>query len=226
MFHYCPLPTAPVQSSNTFMNDSTTPLGCPPFSPIHYIQSPVLVPPASVCLPSHLGSRMNVHPNIDRTPSRIMHQPPPHQIVDLDHILASAHLIPEIQSAPAVMSDFPREHYPMAPENHPYPMYYTPYPVYQAFPPPDQPRSTTPRFKIEYSSIHATFLATIKDTDSLKDRKSWVKWNEGVWQAVAGSFVIGHICDEPQPGIPRTKWNTPSLRPTISSNPTRKELET
>ncbi|KAJ4470320.1 hypothetical protein C8J55DRAFT_564055 [Lentinula edodes] len=188
---------------------------------------------------------MNVHPDIDWTPSRIMHQPRPHCIVDLDHISASAHLIPEIQSAPAIMSEFPCKHYhmlpnhsevphsptqwvtvpPRAPDNHPYPMYYTPYPVYQAFPPPDQPRSTTPRFKIEYSSIHATFLATIEDIDSLKDRKSWVKWNEGVWQAVADSFVIGHICDEPLPGIPRTKWNTPSLLPTVSSNPMRKELK-
>ncbi|KAJ3903221.1 hypothetical protein F5879DRAFT_923240 [Lentinula edodes] len=124
------------------------------------------------------------------------------------------------------MSQFPQEHYPFhhrpdvpqhwipspprGPIDGQYPMYYTPYPVYQNFqPPPEQPCSTTPKFKIEYSSIHATFLATIKDADSLKDRKSWVKWNEGVWQVVADGFVLGHICDEPSPGTPWTEWNTP-----------------
>ncbi|KAJ3911426.1 hypothetical protein F5877DRAFT_85979 [Lentinula edodes] len=115
MFHYRPLPVAPVQSSNTFMNDTTTPLGSPVFSPLHYIQSPVSVPPASVRLPSRLCSRMTVHPNINRTPSRIMHQPCPHRIVDLDHLYASAHLLPEIQSALAIMSEFHCKHYPMLP---------------------------------------------------------------------------------------------------------------
>ncbi|KAJ3858687.1 hypothetical protein EV359DRAFT_68809 [Lentinula novae-zelandiae] len=170
-----------------------------------------------------------------------MHQPRPHRIVDLDHISASAQLIPETQSAPAILSEFPRDHYhhlpesnhqwfpnpPRVQESHPYPTYYAPYPVYQTIQPPTEPpRSVTPKFKIEYSSIHATFLATIKDADSLKDRKSWIKWNEGVWQAVADGFVLGHICDEPLPGTPWTEWNTPLLRPTISPNPTRKELET
>ncbi|KAJ3850226.1 hypothetical protein EV368DRAFT_84749 [Lentinula lateritia] len=83
-----------------------------------------------------------------------------------------------------------------------------------------------PKFKVEYSSIHVTFLARIKDTDSFKDRKLWVKWNEGVWQAVADGFVIGHICDESLPGTPWMEWNTPLLRPIVSSNPTRKEIET
>ncbi|KAJ3859507.1 hypothetical protein EV359DRAFT_68099 [Lentinula novae-zelandiae] len=64
-----------------------------------------------------------------------------------------------------------------------------------------------------------------QDADSLKDRKSWVKWNEGVWQAVADGFVLGHICDEPPPGTPWTEWNTPLVRPIISSQPTQKELE-
>ncbi|KAJ3805223.1 hypothetical protein F5876DRAFT_82022 [Lentinula aff. lateritia] len=137
---------------------------------------------------------MDVHPNVDHTPSRIMHQLHPHQTVNLDHISASAHLIPEIHSAPAIMSEFPPECYnslsnhlnvppsplqwisapPGVPKNHPYPMYYTPYPVYQPFQPHHQTRSMTPKFKIEYLSIHATFLATIKEPDSLKDRKSWV----------------------------------------------------
>ncbi|KAJ3858908.1 hypothetical protein EV359DRAFT_68622 [Lentinula novae-zelandiae] len=113
-----------------------------------------------------------------------------------------------------------------APTNHHYPMYYTLYPVYQNFqPPPVTPRLVTPKIKIEYSSIHATFLATIKDADALKDRKSWVKWNEGVWQAVANGFVLGHICDEPSPGTPLTEWNTPLPRPAVSSQPTRKEIE-
>ncbi|KAJ3803979.1 hypothetical protein F5876DRAFT_84002 [Lentinula aff. lateritia] len=184
---------------------------------------------------------MDHHHIVERTPSRIMHQPRPHRIVDLDHISNSTQLLPETQSAPAVLSEFPQENHhlfhnhpnipwvpppPHAPAGHSYPMYYTPYPVYQNVqPPPVSPRPTTPRFKIEYSSIHATFLATIKDADSLKDRKSWVKWNEGVWQAVADGFVLGHICDEPSPGTPWTEWNTPLIRPTISSQPTRKEIE-
>ncbi|KAJ3865926.1 hypothetical protein EV359DRAFT_79995 [Lentinula novae-zelandiae] len=152
-----------------------------------------------------------------------MHQPRPHRLVDLDHISTSAQLLPETQSAPAVMSEFPQEHHhlfhnhsnipwvpppPHAPADHPYPMYYAPYPVYQNFqPPPASPRPRTPRFKIEYSSIHATFLAMIKDADSLKDRKSWVKWNKGVWQAVADGFVLGHICDEPSPVEAHLKWD-------------------
>ncbi|KAJ3924608.1 MAG: hypothetical protein NXY57DRAFT_969480 [Lentinula lateritia] len=220
-----PLPSAPPHSSNTFIPDTYTPLGSPQFLPMNFIRSPVSVPNT-----------------VERTPSRILHQPRPHRIVDLDHLSSSAQIIPEIQSAPAVMSQFPQEHYPF--HNHPdvpqhwipspsrapidgqYPMYYTPYPVYQNFqPPPEQPRSTTPKFKIEYSSIHATFLATIEDADSLKDRKSWVKWNEGVWQAVADGFVLGHICDEPSSGTPWTEWNTPIVRPNISIHPTRKEIE-
>ncbi|KAJ3897853.1 hypothetical protein F5879DRAFT_995464 [Lentinula edodes] len=163
--------------------------------------------------------------------------------MDLDHISTAAQLIPETQSAPAILSEFPQEtHHPFhhhptipshwvpppshAPADYPYPMYYTPYPIYQNPQPRlESPRSTTPKFKIEYSSIHATFLATIKDADSLKDRKSWVKWNEGVWQAVANGFVLGHICDEPPHGTPWTEWNTPLIRPTVSSQPTRKEIE-
>ncbi|KAJ4486649.1 hypothetical protein C8J55DRAFT_487622 [Lentinula edodes] len=172
-----------------------------------------------------------------------MHQPRPHRIVDLDHISTSAQLIPETQSAPAILSEFPQENHhpfhhhptipphwvpppPHAPADYPYPMYYAPYPIYQNPQPQlESPRSTTPKFKIEYSSIHATFLATIKDADSLKDRKSWVKWNEGVWQAVGDGFALGHICDEPPHGTPWTEWNTPLIRPTIPSQPTRKEIE-
>ncbi|KAJ3858092.1 hypothetical protein EV359DRAFT_88289, partial [Lentinula novae-zelandiae] len=186
---------------------------------------------------------------IDRSPSRIMHQPQPHQLVDLDRLSSpSLTFQNDHHSAPAVMTEFPREsygipqsrpntthtippwfpvHIPPPPEQS-YPMYYPnpPYPYPYPYPlSSEPPRSITPRVKIEYSSIHSTFLATIKDTDSLKDRKSWVKWNEGVWQAVADGFVLGHICDEPSPGTPRTEWNTPLLRPILSSNPTRKELE-
>ncbi|KAJ3845964.1 hypothetical protein EV368DRAFT_89791 [Lentinula lateritia] len=202
MFNYQrPLPSAPPQSSNTFIPDTYTPLGSPQFLPMNFVRSPVSVPSASVGLPS---------------------RPRPHCIVDLDHISSSAQIIPEIQSAPAIMSQFSQEHYPF--HNHPdvpqhwvpppprapidgqYPVYYTPYPVYRNFqPPPEQPCSTTPKFKIEYSSIHTTFLAMIKDADSLKDCKSWVKWNEGVWQAVADGFILGHICDEPSPGTPWTE---------------------
>ncbi|KAJ3911751.1 hypothetical protein F5877DRAFT_85578 [Lentinula edodes] len=107
------------------MNDSSTALGSPSFSPIHYIQSPVLVLPASVCLPSRLGSHMNVHPNLNWTPSH------PHCIMDLNHISASAYLIPEIQN---VLHSPPQwVNPPRAPEDHPYPMYYAPYPIYQHF---------------------------------------------------------------------------------------------
>ncbi|KAJ3848587.1 hypothetical protein EV368DRAFT_68138 [Lentinula lateritia] len=144
------------------------------------------------------------------------------------------------------MADFPRDNYGMTQSRpattQPVPQWFTgpmhppteqQYPVYYANPPypfpytlpPESSRSDTPHFKIEYSSIHSTFLAMIKDSDSLKDRKSWVKWNEGVWQAVADGFVLGHICDKPPLGSPRTEWNTPLLRLTLSSNPTRKELE-
>ncbi|KAJ3859372.1 hypothetical protein EV359DRAFT_86490 [Lentinula novae-zelandiae] len=163
--------------------------------------------------------------------------------MDLDHISTSAQLIPETQSALAIMLEFPQENHhsfhhhpnipphwvpppPHTPADHPYPMYYAPYPVYQNFQPRlESPRLMTPKFKIEYSSIHVTFLATIKDADSLKDHKSWVKWNKGVWQAVADGFVLGHICDEPPHGTPWTEWNTPLIRPAVSSQPTRKEIE-
>ncbi|KAH7867624.1 uncharacterized protein C8R40DRAFT_1178935 [Lentinula edodes] len=236
VFQNRPLPSAPVPSSNVFISESYTPLDSPTFLPINFVRSPVSVPSAFVRLPSRVGSRMDHHHIIDRTPSRIMHQPRPHRLVDLDHISTSAQLLPETQSAPAIMSEFPQEHHhcfhnhsnipwvpppPNAPAGHSFPMYYTPYPVYQNFqPPPTSPRPMTPRFKIEYSSIHAMFLATIKDADSLKDRKSWVEWNKGVWQAVADGFVLGHICDEPSPGTPWTEWNTPLIRPTVSSQPT------
>ncbi|KAH7871184.1 uncharacterized protein C8R40DRAFT_1072723 [Lentinula edodes] len=191
-----------------------------------------------------MASRMDSPRIIDRVPSRVMHQPRPHQLVDLDRISsASIDFHNDLHSAPAVMTEFPRDMYEMHhsrpnttrpvpqwfPDSIPHPPM-QPYPIYYAnqqypFPYPPPPRSDTPRFKIEYSSIHSTFLATIKDSDSLKDRKSWVKWNEGVWQAVADGFVLGHICDEPPSGTPRTEWNTPSLRPILSSTPTRKELE-
>ncbi|KAJ4500688.1 hypothetical protein C8R41DRAFT_808479, partial [Lentinula lateritia] len=115
LFNYRPLPPAP--SSNNFLPESFTPIGSPPFLPINYVRSPVSVPPASVRLPSRLGSRMANHPAIERTPSRIMHQPCPHRIVDLDHISASAQLIPETQSAPAILSEFPRDHYHHLPES-------------------------------------------------------------------------------------------------------------
>ncbi|KAJ3934933.1 MAG: hypothetical protein NXY57DRAFT_958607 [Lentinula lateritia] len=247
MFHYCPLPTAPVQSLNVFIPESYTPLNSPQFLPINFVRSPVSVPSASIRLPSQVGSCMDINNIVEQTPSRIMHQPRPHRMVDLDHLSASAHVVPEIQSVPAIMFEFPQghlqsfhEHHNMpqqwtqppsplslqAPTNHHYPMYYTPYPVYQNFqPPPETPRSVTPKIKIEYSSIHATFLATIKDADALKDRKSWIKWNEGVWQAVAEGFVLGHIWDEPSPGTPLTEWNTPLSHPAVSSPPTRKEIE-
>ncbi|KAJ3871301.1 hypothetical protein F5051DRAFT_446365 [Lentinula edodes] len=243
MFHYRPLPSAPVPPSNTFISESYTPLNSPNFSPINFVRSPVSVPPASVRLPSRVGSRMDHNHIVERTPSRTMHQPRPHRIVDLDHISTSAQLIPETQSAPAILSEFPQEtHHPFhhhptipphwvpppphAPADYPYPMYYAPYPIYQNPQPRlESPRSTTPKFKIEYSSIHATFLATIKDADSLKDRKSWVKWNEGVCQAVGDGFALGHICDEPPHGTPWTEWNTPLIRPTVPSQPTRKEIE-
>ncbi|KAJ3858949.1 hypothetical protein EV359DRAFT_86990 [Lentinula novae-zelandiae] len=178
-----------------------------------------------------------------------MHQPQPHQLVNLDHISSpSLNFCNDLHSAPAVMTEYPREQYgippsrpnttrtippwfpvhvPPPPEQS-YPMYYPnpPYPYPYPYPTSSEsPRSNTPRVKIEYSSIHLTFLVTIKDTDSLKDRKSWVEWNKGVWQAIADGFVLGHICNKPPPGTPQTEWNTPSLRPVLSTNPTRKELE-
>ncbi|KAJ3898480.1 hypothetical protein F5879DRAFT_994749 [Lentinula edodes] len=215
----------------------------PPVPLFNYLRSPVSVPPASIRAPSRVASRMNSPHIIDRVPSQIMHQPRPQHLVDLDRISSpSINFHPDLHSAPTIMTDFPRDHYEMAhnrpnttrpipqwfpgpnhtPHEQPYPVYYPnhqypfPYPV-----PPEPSRSDTPRFKIEYLSIHSTFLATIKDSDSLKDRKSWVKWNEGVWQAVADGFVLGHICDEPSPGTPRTEWNTPMSRPVLPPNPTR-----
>ncbi|KAJ3745228.1 hypothetical protein EV360DRAFT_11057, partial [Lentinula raphanica] len=59
----------------------------------------------------------------------------------------------------------------------------------------------------------------------LRDRRSWTKWNEAVFQAVSDAFVVGHICEEPPVGVPRTKWNTPVYRPTVSDPPTTQELE-
>ncbi|KAJ4463535.1 hypothetical protein C8R41DRAFT_861290, partial [Lentinula lateritia] len=109
MFHYRPLPSAPVPSSNTFIPESYTPLDSPNFLPINFVRSPVSVPPASVHLPSRVGSRMDQNHIVERTPSRIMHQPRPHRIVDIDHISTTAQLIPETQSAPAILSEFPQE---------------------------------------------------------------------------------------------------------------------
>ncbi|KAJ3857495.1 hypothetical protein EV368DRAFT_77709 [Lentinula lateritia] len=169
-----PLPPAPTNSINNLMNNTYTPIVSPPIPLFNYLQSPVLVPPALTCTPSCMGS-----PHlIDHVPSRIVHQPQPHQIVDLD----------------CPMHPPTEQQYPLYYANPPYPFPYTL--------PPESSHSDTPRFKIEYSSIHSMFLATIKDLDSLKDRKSWVKWNEGVWQAVANGFVLGHICDKPPLGSP------------------------
>ncbi|KAJ3808810.1 hypothetical protein F5876DRAFT_78355 [Lentinula aff. lateritia] len=136
--------------------------------------------------------------------------------------------VPPASSALAIMSEFLQEYHhtfpnhpdispqqwvqpPLrAPTDHHYPLYYTPYPVYQSFqPPPKQPRSVTPKFKIEYSSIHATFLTTIKDADSLKDRKSWptrkelearLKWdkNDG-WTS---SILTARLSDEARNHLP------------------------
>ncbi|KAJ3898348.1 hypothetical protein F5879DRAFT_994902 [Lentinula edodes] len=202
----------------------------PGLTPIHFIQSPVSVPSASVRLPYRIGSCMDHHHIVEQTPSRIMHQPRPHCLVDLDHISTSAQLLPETQSALAVMSEFPQEHHhlfhnhpnipwvhppPHAPADHSYPMYYAPYPVYQNFqPPPASPRPMTPRFKIKYSSIHVTFLVTIKDADSQKDRKSWdtfamnllleiearLKWdkNDG-WTS---SILTARLSDEARNHLP------------------------
>ncbi|KAJ4480809.1 hypothetical protein C8R41DRAFT_842440, partial [Lentinula lateritia] len=47
MFHYRPLPSAPVPSSNTFIPESYTPLDSPNFLPINFVRSPVSVPLAS-----------------------------------------------------------------------------------------------------------------------------------------------------------------------------------
>ncbi|KAJ3875585.1 hypothetical protein F5051DRAFT_442251 [Lentinula edodes] len=242
-----PLPPTPPNSFDN-LTQSYTPDVPPPFPFFTYIRSPVSVSPASIA-PGHITSRMDFPHVINCSPSRIMHQPQPHQLVDLDRLSSpSINFHNDHHSVPPVMTEFPREsygitqsqpntthtippwfpvHIPPPPEQS-YPMYYPnpPYPYPYPYPLSSEPhRSNTPRVKIEYSSIHSTFLATIKDTDSLKDRKTWVKWNEGVWQAVADGFVLGHICDEPPLGTPRTEWNTPLLRPVLSSNPTRKELE-
>ncbi|KAJ3803814.1 hypothetical protein F5876DRAFT_84361 [Lentinula aff. lateritia] len=194
--HYttsCPLPPAPTNSINNFMNNTYTPIVSPPIPLFNYLQSPVLVPPALTCTPSRMGS-----PHlIDHVPSRIVHQPRPHQIVDLDRIsLVSINFHNDLHSAPAIMADFPRDNYRMTqsrpptirpvlqwfpgpmhpPTEQQYPLYYANPPY--SFPytlPPESSHSDTPCFEIEYSSIHSTFLATIKDLDSLKDRKSWVK---------------------------------------------------
>ncbi|KAJ3925457.1 MAG: hypothetical protein NXY57DRAFT_967796 [Lentinula lateritia] len=242
-----PLPPAPPNSFNN-LTQTYTPDIPPPFPFFNYLRSPVSVPPASIA-PGRIASRMDFSQVPNRSPSRIVHQPQPHQLVNLDRISSpSLNFCDDLHSAPAVMTEYPREHYGIPPSRpnttrtippwfsvhvppppeHSYPMYYPnpPYPYPYPYPTSSEsPRSNTPHVKIEYSSIHSTFLSTIKDTDSLKDRKSWVKWNEGVWQAVADGFVLGHICDEPPPGTPRTEWNTPSLRPVLSTNPTWKELE-
>ncbi|KAJ3809851.1 hypothetical protein F5876DRAFT_77364 [Lentinula aff. lateritia] len=222
-----PLPPAPTNSLNNLM-ETYTPNIFPPFPFFNYLRSPVLVPPASAT-PVQIASRIGSPLVVERAPSRIMHQPQPHQLVDLDRLSApSMNFHHDLHSAPAVMTDFHHKPYgipqsqpntthtipPWFPAQLPplaeqaYPVYYPnqpyPYPYPYNFP-SVPPRSNTPRFKIEYLSIHSTFLATIKDTDSLKDRKSWVKWNEGVWQAVADGFVLGHIL--------------------LSDNPTRKEIK-
>ncbi|KAJ3807904.1 hypothetical protein F5876DRAFT_79264 [Lentinula aff. lateritia] len=87
MFNYQrPLPSAPTQSSNTFIPETYTPLGSPQFLPMNFVQSPVSVPSASVHLPSHVGSQMGNNNTVKQTPSRILHQPQPHRIVScLDH---------------------------------------------------------------------------------------------------------------------------------------------
>ncbi|KAJ4492039.1 hypothetical protein C8J55DRAFT_556349 [Lentinula edodes] len=221
-----PLPPAPTNSFNELMNHTYTPLTSPPIPSFNQLRSPVSVPPASVRAPSRIASCMGSPQIFDRSPSRIMHQPRPHPLVDLDCISsASIDFQPDPRSAPTVLTEFPCDVYGMdqSQPHTPFPMYYTNPPYPYSYPLPPHPN--TPQFKIEYSSIHSTFLATIKDSDSLKDWKSWVKWNEGVWQAVANGFVLGHICDEPPLGTPQTEWNTPSLQPLLSSNPTCKEIE-
>ncbi|KAJ3850225.1 hypothetical protein EV368DRAFT_84748 [Lentinula lateritia] len=133
MFNYCPLPSASAPLLHIFIPESYTPLGSPHFPPMNYVQSPVSVPPASVYLPSRIGSRMDDHPTVEHTPSQIMHQPRPHRLVDLDHILASTQLIPETQSVPAIMSEYLRMHYHSFPSHlntHPLNQQWIPAPIH------------------------------------------------------------------------------------------------
>ncbi|KAJ3871300.1 hypothetical protein F5051DRAFT_446361 [Lentinula edodes] len=87
--YHRPLPSAPIPSSNNFLTETYTPLGSPQFLPMNFVRSPVSVPSASVRLPSRVGSRMGNDNTVERAPSRILHQPRPHRIVDLDHISSS-----------------------------------------------------------------------------------------------------------------------------------------
>ncbi|KAJ3883964.1 hypothetical protein GG344DRAFT_84855 [Lentinula edodes] len=107
-----PLPPAP--TINNLMNDTYTPIVSPPVSLFNDLRSPVSVPPASTRAPSRVASCMGSPHVLDRVPSRIVHQPWPHQIVDLHCIsLASINFHNDLHSAPAVMEDFPQDNYGM-----------------------------------------------------------------------------------------------------------------
>ncbi|KAJ3884641.1 hypothetical protein GG344DRAFT_83730 [Lentinula edodes] len=97
-----------------FLNNLTqtyTPDVPPSFPFSNYLQSPVPVPPASIA-PGCIASRMGSPHVIDRSPSRIMHQPQPHQLVDLDRLSSpSLTFHNDHHSTPAVMAEFPRESY-------------------------------------------------------------------------------------------------------------------
>ncbi|KAJ3915163.1 hypothetical protein F5877DRAFT_82101 [Lentinula edodes] len=109
-----PLPPAPPNSFNnltqTYMPDVP-----PPFPFFNYLRLPVSVPPASIA-PGRIASRMDFSQVPNQSPSRIMHQPQPQQLVNLDRISSpSLNFHDDLHSAPAVMTEYPREPYGISP---------------------------------------------------------------------------------------------------------------
>lgn len=45
-----------------------------------------------------------------------------------------------------------------------------------------------------------------------------------ITETLLNTKLIGHICDEPAPGILHTVWNTPLYRPVLSLAPTPEEI--
>ncbi|KAJ3972482.1 hypothetical protein EV361DRAFT_1033058 [Lentinula raphanica] len=161
-----------------------------------------------------------IHPTRDAAQtspiSSIIVLPPPPP-TPASHVVQASSVVPygyPHESSYLPVGRYPHYHHP---PNAPYP------PLHHAYNHVQSDRES--KVKVNYSSIHATFLATIRSTDALRDKKSWSKWYEGVFQAVADGFVLGHICDEPPPGQPRTKWNTPLYRPGLSVPPSEQEIE-
>ncbi|KAE9387877.1 hypothetical protein BT96DRAFT_1004704 [Gymnopus androsaceus JB14] len=62
-----------------------------------------------------------------------------------------------------------------------------------------------------FSSILSTFTSMINNDAAFRNCQNWARWHDTV-QALADGGVIGHICNEPPPGVERTEYNTPARK--------------